>query len=240
MESISKTLGQVSSLIGRLSSLTSQFYAFQLQKLQTENEKSLKNVVGDTEEANTKRLELEEQYQTQKAYIERRAAIKALQLQLAQAIVDGAQAVIAVAEIPPLAIATGILVAGQILLIRQQLAYAQSLAGGGKIRMGASGMVVGPSHENGGVMYAGGYNLEGGETIVNRVSSANYSGLLSSINQAGGGQPIISNATNSLMEERLIQAISKTRSTPIRAYVLEQDISRSQTIQRKLDQLATI
>jgi hypothetical protein len=240
LESISKTLGQVSSLIGRLSSLTSQFYAFQLQKLQTENEKSLKNVVGDTEEANTKRLELEEQYQTQKAYIERRAAIKALQLQLAQAIVDGAQAVIAVAEIPPLAIATGILVAGQILLIRQQLAYAQSLAGGGKIRMGAGGMVVGPSHEMGGVSYPMGVNLEGGETVINRTSSANYSGLLSSINQAGGGQPIISNATNSLMEERLIQAISKTRSTPIRAYVLEQDISRSQTIQRKLDQLATI
>jgi hypothetical protein len=240
LESISKTLGQVSSLIGRLSSLTAQFYSFQLQKLQTENEKSLKNVVGDTEEANTKRLELEEQYQTQKAYIERRAAIKALQLQLAQAIVDGAQAVIAVAEIPPLAIATGILVAGQILLIRQQLAYAQSLAGGGKIRMGAGGMVVGPSHEMGGVSYPMGVNLEGGETVINRTSSANYSGLLSSINQAGGGQPIISNATNSLMEERLIQAISKTRSTPIRAYVLEQDISRSQTIQRKLDQLATI
>jgi hypothetical protein len=240
LETVSKTLGQVSSLIGRLSSLTSQFYAFQLQKLQTENEKALTNVVGDTEEANTKRLELEQQYQTQKAYIEKQATIKALQFQLAQAIVDGAQAVIAVAEIPPLAIATGLLVAGQILLIRQQLAYAQSLAGGGKIRMGASGMVVGPSHENGGVMYAGGYNLEGGETIVNRVSSANYSGLLSSINQAGGGQPIISNATNSLMEERLVQAIAKTRSTPIRAYVLEQDITRSQTIQRKLDQLATI
>jgi hypothetical protein len=240
LETVSKTLGQVSSLIGRLSSLTSQFYAFQLQKLQTENEKALTNVVGDTEEANTKRLELEQQYQTQKAYIEKQATIKALQFQLAQAIVDGAQAVIAVAEIPPLAIATGILVAGQILLIRQQLAYAQSLAGGGKIRMGAGGMVVGPSHEMGGVSYPMGVNLEGGETVINRTSSANYSGLLSSINQAGGGQPIISNATNSLMEERLIQAISKTRSTPIRAYVLEQDISRSQTIQRKLDQLATI
>ena len=240
IETVSKTLNQVSALIGRLSSLTSQFYAFQLQKLQTENEKALTNVVGDTEEANTKRLELEQQYQTQKAYIEKQASIKALQLQLAQAIVDGAQAVIAVAEVPPLAIATAILVAGQILLIRQQLAYAQSLASGGRIRMGAGGMVVGPSHEMGGVSYPMGVNLEGGETVINRTSSANYGGLLSSINQAGGGQPIISNATNSLMEERLVQAIAKTRSTPIRAYVLEQDITKSQTIQRKLDQLATI
>lgn len=240
LETVSKTLNQVSGLIGRLSSLTAQFYAFQLQKLQTENQKAVDNVVGETEEANVKRLELEKQYQTQKAYIEKQATIKALQFQLAQAIVDGAQAVIAVAEIPPLAIATGLLVAGQILLIRQQLAYAQSLASGGRVRMGAGGMVVGPSHEYGGVSYPMGVNLEGGETVINRTSSANYGGLLSSINQAGGGQPIISNATNSLMEERLIQAIAKTRSTPIRAYVLEQDITKSQTIQRKLDQLATI
>lgn len=240
IETVSKTLNQVSSLIGRLSSLTSQFYAFQLQKLQTENEKAVNSVVGDTEEANTKRLELEQQFQTQKAYIEKQALIKALQLQLAQAIVDGAQAVIAVAEVPPLAIATAILVGAQLLLIRQQLSYAQSLASGGRIRMGAGGMVVGPSHEMGGVSYPMGVNLEGGETVINRTSSANYGGLLSSINQAGGGQPIISNATNSLMEERLVQAIAKTRSTPIRAYVLEQDITKSQTIQRKLDQLATI
>lgn len=239
-EDVTKTLQQVSGLIGRLASLTAQFYAFQLTKLANENKKAAESVVGDTDEANKKRLELEAQYQKQKAEIEKRAAVKALQFQLAQAIADGAAAVLQVISIPPLAVAVGILAAAQIALIAQQLNYAQSLAGGGKIRMGAGGMVVGPSHERGGVSYPMGVNLEGGETVINRTSSLAYGDLLSSVNQLGGGQPIISNATNTLMEERLIQAIAKTRSTPIRAYVLEQDITRSQTIQRKLDQLATL
>ena len=240
IDAISNGLQQFSQLVGQTASLVAQSYAFQLKQLEDSSQRALSQVVGDTEQANQKRIELEKQYQAQKAEIEKRALIKSLQFQLVQAIVDTAQAVVSNLEIPPLAIAIGILGAVQVGLIAQQLAYAQSLAGGGRIRMGAGGMVVGPSHEMGGVSYAGGVNLEGGESVINRQSSLNYAGLLSQINQSGGGQPIVNNASNSLMEERLVQAISKANQEPIRAYVLNSEITSGQAINRRLNELATI
>ena len=240
LQDVADALNQFSSLVGRTASLVAQSYAFQLKQLQDTSDKALEAVVGDTDEANKKRLELEKQYQKQKAEIEKRAQVRSLQFQLAQAIADGAQAVISVIEIPPLALAVGILAAAQVALIAQQLAYVQSLAGGGRIKMGAGGMVMGPTHEYGGVSYANGVNLEGGESVINRQSSLNYGGLLSTINQSGGGAPLINNASGSLMEERLLQAIAKTKSEPIRAYVLSSEITNSQAINRRLDELSTI
>jgi len=100
---------------------------------------------------------------------------------------------------------------------------------------------MGPSHEQGGISFAnGGVNLEGGESVINKVSSLNYGGLLSSINQMGGGAPLVNNPSNSLSEERLIQAIAKTKQEPIRAYVMNSEITSGQAINRRLDELATI
>ena len=240
IDSITNGLQQFNQLVGQTASLVAQTYEFQLKQLEDTSKFALEQVVGDTEQANQKRLELEKQYQVQKAEIEKRALIKSLQFQLVQAIADTAQAVVSNLEIPPLAIAVGVLGAIQVGLIAQQLAYAQSLAGGGKIRMGAGGMVVGPSHEMGGVSYAGGVNLEGGESVINRQSSLNYESLLSQINQSGGGQPLVNNASNSLMEERLVQAISRANQQPIRAYVLNSEITSGQAINRRLNELATL
>ena len=241
IDAISEGLQQFSMLVGRTASLVAQSYAFQLQQLEKTNKDALSKVTGDTEEANKKRLELESQYQKQRAEIEKRALIKSLQFQLIQAIVDTAQAVTANLEVPPLAIAVGILGAIQVALIGQQLAAAQSLAGGGRIRIGAGGIVMGPSHEQGGVSFAsGGVNLEGGESVINRQSSMNYGGLLSSINQMGGGQPLVNNPSNSLSEERLVQAIAKSRQEPIRAYVMNSEITNGQAINRRLEELSTI
>ena len=241
IDAISEGLQQFSMLVGRTASLVAQSYAFQLSQLEKTSKEALSQVTGDTEEANKKRLELESQYQKEKAQIEKAALIKSLQFQLVQAIVDTAQAVTANLEVPPLAIAVGILGAIQVALIGQQLAAAQSLAGGGRIRMGAGGIVMGPSHEEGGVSFAsGGVNLEGGESVINRQSSMNYGGLLSSINQMGGGQPLVNNPSNSLSEERLVQAIAKSRQEPIRAYVMNSEITNGQAINRRLEELSTI
>ena len=240
IDNVTKALQQFSQLVGQTASLYAQYYQLQLKQLETTSKAAAEQVVGDTELANQKRIELEKQYQAQKAEIEKRALIKSLQFQLVQAIVDTAQAVVSNLEIPPLAIAIGILGAVQVGLIAQQLAYAQSLAGGGRIKMGAGGLVVGPSHEMGGVSYAGGVNLEGGESVINRQSSLNYAGLLSQINQSGGGQPLVNNASNSLMEERLFQAISRANQEPIRAYVLNSEITSGQAINRRLNELATL
>jgi len=240
IDNVTKALQEFSSLIGQTASLYAQYYQLQLQQLEKTSKEAAEQVVGDTKQANEKRIELEKQYQLKKAEIEKRALVKSLQFQLVQAIADTAQAVVSNLEIPPLALAIGVLGAVQIGLIAQQLAYAQSLAGGGKIRLGAGGLVTGPSHEMGGVSFAGGINLEGGESVINRQSSLNYEGLLSQINQSGGGQPLVNNASNSLMEERLIQAIARANQEPIRAYVLNSEITSGQAINRRLDELATL
>jgi len=52
------------------------------------------------------------------------------------------------------------------------------------------GMVVGPSHAQGGVKFAVGgrvAELEGGEAVINKRSTAMFRGQLSAMNAAGGG-----------------------------------------------------
>ena len=96
-------------------------------------------------------------------------------------------------------------------------------------------MVTGPSHEQGGVDF-GRFELEGNEAVINRQSTLNYGGLLSSINESGGGRPII----NNVLDSRLVEVLAKGRQEPIRAYVFESDITNAQTINRKLEQLTTL
>jgi hypothetical protein len=97
---------------------------------------------------------------------------------------------------------------------------------------------VGPSHEYGGVKFqGGGVELEGGEAVINRVSSIQYGGLLNQINQLGGGRPLTSNTFD---DSRIVEALAKQRSEPIRAYVVEQDITNKQGVTRRLEQLSQI
>lgn len=243
-----RVVDEFASTIGRISSLVAQSFSFQLEALEDKNQEALSQVVGDTEEANKKRIELESQYQLQREQIEKKARLRALQFQKVQAITDVASASLRTfAELgftPAAFVLAGIgatLAAIQVGLIQQQINAIQSMAGGGKIRIGAGGMVVGPSHEQGGVSFAaGGVNLEGGESVINKQSSLNYGGLLSQINQMGGGSPIVNNPSNSLMEERLIQAIAKSKNEPIRAYVMNSEITNGQAINRRLEELATL
>ena len=131
----------------------------------------------------------------------------------------------------------GALSAAQTALIGAQIASIQSLQRGGMIKA-QGGLVVGPSHEFGGVKFqGGGIELEGGEAVINRASSVQYGGLLNQINQLGGGRPLMSNTFD---DSRIVEAIAKQRSEPIRAYVLEQDITSKQGVTRRLEQLSQI
>jgi hypothetical protein len=105
------------------------------------------------------------------------------------------------------------------------------------LKMAGGGMLFGPSHEQGGIKFAqGGFELEGNESVINRTSTINYMGLLSQINQAGGGRPIGPGYDDS----RIIEAIAKQRNTPIRAYVVESDITAKQETARRLEKLSQI
>jgi len=234
-----------SNAINTISQLTQTQFSMQLEKLESDYQKTMDNIVGDTVEANAKRTEAEKIYQEKKKQIEKQARISSLQATLIQTIASAAQAVVTTLANPNLGPAgkaiiigiEGLLATASIATIRQQIAQAQSLRRGGKIKkqMATGGMVVGPSHEQGGVDF-GRFELEGGEAVINRQSSLNYGGLLSSINESGGGRPII----NNVLDSRLVEVLAKGRQEPIRAYVFESDITNAQTINRKLEQLTTL
>jgi len=234
-----------SNAINTIGQLTQTQFSMQLEKLESDYQKTMDNIVGDTVEANAKRTEAEKIYQEKKKQIEKQARISSLQATLIQTIASAAQAVVTTLANPNLGPAgkaiiigiEGLLATASIATIRQQIAQAQALRRGGKIKkqMATGGMVVGPSHEQGGVNF-GRFELEGGEAVINRQSSLNYGGLLSSINESGGGRPII----NNVLDSRLVEVLAKGRQEPIRAYVFESDITNAQTINRKLEQLTTL
>lgn len=236
---LQRGIQELQNALTTVASLTAQGFDLQLQKLETTYNKSLDNIVGDTAQSNQKRIELEQQYQEERAEVEKESRIRSLEFQLAQSIADGAAAIVrTLAEFGATPVGLGLsvvaagLTAAQVGIIRQQIDFARSLAGGG--------MIFGPSHENGGVFAGGGVNLEGGEIVLNRNTSMDYLPLLSTLNQQGGGQPIVNNPSGSLLEERILQALSKTRQEPIRAYVLGSEITNSQAINRRLEELSTL
>ena len=242
IEDVQKALEVLSSSLASIASIAAQNTALQLDMLEYNYESTLANVVGDTKEADIKRLELEKEYQAQKRKIEKEGQIAALKFTLAQSIANAAAAIVNIWATTPNPIAAGILTAisagislAQIAIISEQLSFAQSTMRRGGV-MASGGLVSGPSHEQGGIYMGGGYTLEGNEAVINRQSTLQYGALLSQINQSNGGRPI---TIQSAMDSRLIEALAKQNTTPIRAYVVEQDITRAQTINKRLEQLAS-
>ena len=115
------------------------------------------------------------------------------------------------------------------------------------------GMVKGPSHAQGGVPFAiqgrNGYEMEGGEYIINKESTMKYKGLLDLINGtprpmnynvpvkfAAGGM-VTNNITNNFTNESVdyLKAIAEATvstaigvSKPVRAYVADKDLRTKQ------------
>lgn len=242
LENFKKFLQDFQGLIGQIGQLTSDYFAFQLEKEEKRNEEALKKITGDSKRANELRLEQEEIYNRKKEQLEKQAAKTALGISLIQATANVAEAVTKALTAGPVA---GQILAGvsagigaiQVGLIAKQISELNSYQRGGIIK-GQGGLVIGPSHEYGGVKFqGGGVELEGGEAVINRVSSIKYAGLLSQINQAGGGRPIIN---NNFDDSRLLEALSKQKSEPIRAYVVESDITDKQQVTRRLERLSQI
>lgn len=232
---LAKNFKDIAQAINGFASVIADSYKMQLERLQISNEAQLEQIVGDTEQANAKRIELTKEYEAQKKAIEKQAEITSLRFSLLNAVANSAEAIsktyAAYGGTPAAFVAAAIAAAvnvAQVGIITQQLNMAKSMKQGGFI-------VNGPSHEQGGVMMNGGYNLEGGEAVINRVSTAKYSGLLNTISMAGGGKPIL---VNNFDDSRIVDALAKQKQEPIRAYVVEQDISQKQAVSKRLQQLS--
>ena len=122
------------------------------------------------------------------------------------------------------------------------------------------GMVNGPSHAQGGVPFSiqgrNGYEMEGGEYIINKESTVKYKGLLDLINGtprpmnynvpvkfAAGGM-VTNNITNNFTNESVdyLKAIAEATvstaigvSKPVRAYVADKDLRTNNTERRIRD-----
>ena len=134
----------------------------------------------------------EEQYEKQVEQVQRKAFERKKRLDIAQAIINGALAMTQTAAnvgfplqfvFSPFVAA---MTAAQIAVIASQ-----KFADGGLIEKFANGgMVVGKSHAQGGEKFAVGgrvAELEGGEAVINKRSTAMFKGQLSAMNAAGGG-----------------------------------------------------
>jgi hypothetical protein len=240
IQNIQSNIEAFQSALNSLSQTTSLYFDSQFDQLEKRYTRLQDTIIGDTEEANQKRLEAEKSYQQQKAELEKKAAKTALRISLAQALANTAEAITKLAAITGgvgAVLGAGAIVAfnaAQVAIIGSQLANIDSYRKGGRIKMGMGGMVSGPAHEYGGVKFqGGGIELEGNESVINRYSTINYMGLLDQINQAGGGKPI-----QPIDDSRIVEAIAKQRNTPIRAYVVESDITAKQETARRLEKLS--
>lgn len=103
------------------------------------------------------------------------------------------------------------------------------------------GLLSGPTHAQGGIPTPFG-ELEGGEFVINRQSTQMYTGILSAINQIGGGRKFADggmvgmetlNQLNDL-ESRLANPV------PIKTYVLATDVSNAQEADFRINNLSRL
>ena len=242
IEKFQSYLSDFQSFVSQIGQITNELYFNEFNKLERENQKAIDNIVDDTERGNELRIQQEEIYQRKKKQLEKNSAKTALAISLVQATANVAEAITKALTAGPV---TGQILAGvsagigavQVGIIASQLSALNEYQRGGIIK-GQGGMVIGPSHEYGGVRFQnGGVELEGGEAVINRISSVKYAGLLSQINQSGGGRPI---SVTNFDDSRILEALSKQKNEPLRAYVVESDITDKQQITRRLERLSQI
>ena len=116
-------------------------------------------------------------------------------------------------------------------------------------------MVNGPSHDQGGVPFSvqgqGGYEMEGGEYIVNKRATSMHRDLLERINKTGRLNPtvgrmkfaeggLVSSPMNESVDylKAIAEATTSTAigvSKPVRAYVADKDLRTDSTERRIRD-----
>lgn len=211
-----------------------QYIEVQIEQLNAEEKIQLDKIVGDNEYANQKRIELAEEYEEKRKALTKKGQIAQLRLTQASALANVADAITKALTAGPVigqilaGITAGIGLA-QVGVIQKQIGNVRALAMGG--------LLQGPSHASGGIMIGSNVLAEGGEAVINKRTTLEYRTLLSGLNQSGGnGRPLISTPYD---DTRLIEALNQSnRNTPLRAYVVERDITTSQEVNKRLNQLS--
>ena len=241
VDKVVAAFNQISSGLSNIVQSQNSLLLEQLDYQQAQALKAIDEVNDDSEEGqkrrNEERLKVEKDYQKKKFDIEKKARIQELQFALANALATSAQAIIGALATPPLGVGIALsailagLTAAQVAVINDQIQFTQNKAYLGR----TGGLVEGSSHDT----YGGGVPtmLEGGEFILNKEAVRSFGDTISSINTATGGKPM------SIDDSRIVQAIAKqnlSTKTPLKAYVLYNDIQDTTKLNKKIEQLARL
>ena len=226
----------------RLSELYTTSNSLLLEKLQYANDTTLALIgeantesVAQNKKITEERLKIEKDYQKKKFEIEKRARIQELQFTLANAIASSAQAIVGALKTPPLGVGIalsaiiGLLTAAQVAVIRDQIQFTQSKTFIGR----RGGLIQGNTHEEGGVPAL----LEGGEFVMSRAAVEQYGDTLGMMNASVGSRPL------AIDDSRIVQAIAKQNTgskTPLKTYVLYNDIQNTEKLNNKIEQLSRL
>ena len=201
-EELAKTIEQVGSVIqqgiGQIDQLFANINAKELERVEARRaaqEQELEELQGrlsqasglqrvalqqrvDAEIKEQKRLEKEQEA------IEKREAARQKRFAIAQALINGALAITNILATVPkfdFGVATALQVGAAIASTAAQVAVISSQ------QFAKGGILDGASHAQGGIKTPYG-ELEGGEAVINKRSTAKFKPLLSRINEAGGGR----------------------------------------------------
>ena len=232
-----KIIAVIQDLTSRIQSIAQASISLELERL-AQYEKQTLAIIGDeSEAAREKQLEFQKKINKERFDLEKKARIQELNFTMASAIASGAQAILNALSLkipPPVPqIVAGIyagLTAIELATINNQKQFVK----GQQYVARRGGLVTGPSHEYGGVAAQGGMVLEGGEFIVNQAASTQYADILSSINTSTGGRGM------GVDDSALVQEIRKQNQTPIKTYVMYEDIQNTNKINSRLEEISRL
>ena len=230
-------VGIVNDVTGQIQGIISDSISLQLESLDYYGEQTLAEIGDETEKQRALQEEVRLDLERKKFELNRRARLTDLNFSLATTTASGAQAAItAIATVPPpggqiLAGIYGGITLAQLAVIRDQIQFVKNQDFQVARR---GGLVMGNSHEYGGVIARNGLELEGGEAILNRNAVAEFGDLLSQINVSTGGRALSRN------DSEITQEIRQQNQRPIKTYVLYEDIQNTNKINSKLEQISRL
>ena len=231
-----KVIGELQNIAGQIQGILSAKISLQLDELSQYEEQVLATIGDQTERQRQIQEEFRQEVAKERFELEKKARIQELRFSLGSAIANGAQAVVKALTLSPpasfiLAGVYGGITAAQVAVIQQQIDSVQSTQFVGR----RGGLIMGNSHENGGVMMNnGGIVLEGGEAVINKNAVSQFSDLLSQMNVSTGGRPL------TVDDSAIVQEIRKQNQRPVKTYVLYEDIKNTNKINSRLEQLSRL
>jgi len=232
VEKISEYVDAIATLYGHLENtirmITEQRFKNEEERINNVYEKEKEALEGQLnanlisrEQYDNKLLELEQQKEAESIILRKREFETNKRLNMANAVIAGAQAVLQAlgSSAPPVNIILAALVGGLAAVQFGVIANEQFTAAEGGIVPG-----IGPGNIDSVPSI-----LAPGEFVINSKSAQMYPQLLSSINEMGGGKKLVPDLPPSNAQGLPTTVFQQDKSQqPIRAYVVETDISDSQ------------